>query len=364
MEPIIVTRKNLASIDFGSIVAFEYSEPGAMGFDIGTLSFSTADGTYFRLDYTRGEIKLGEFVRVLHAGAFTMAPIPPMIWHQFYLGAGNHFVVHNIVLNKLLKDSESDPEHLYMRWQMSLGTPLLSKQERYCWLVEKARSSYPVEGSDAPLTWCDSCSEEISLWTYWQGRGCLAPEILVVGQDWGCPASKEGKSALKNIGQGSPYLEDNVFPSDVNLAYLFRKTFGIDLNHQNTNLFFTNLLLGYRTDSNSGALNVPLQQDLPFFKELMNILTPKVVICLGKETFENAVGAFGIPLPYSGPFNKALEAKKTFVDIAGTRFFGMAHCGTLGCLNRTGNRKGATPEVGREMQVEDWQQIKDYMRGA
>lgn len=364
IHPVAVTRRNLVSIDFDSIVAFAYSESGAMGPDAGTLAFSTADGTYYRLDYTHGNLKLGEFIRAIHDGAFTMVPVPPMVWHQFYLGAGNYFAVHSMILEKLIHDGETAPEQIYRRWQCNLGSALLTKQERYNWLVDKVRSSYPAEGSAAPLTWCDACREEINLWTYWQGRNNLAPEILVVGQDWGCPASEEGQSSLKNITGSDPYLAGNIFPSDINLAHLFDKTFGLDLNHPVPELFFTNMLLGYRTSGNSGSVDIPLSQDIPFFKELVGILSPKVVICLGKETFENALRAFGSSLPYSGSFNKALNAGKTSLDVGNIRFFGMGHCGTLGCLNRTGNQKGATPSIGLDIQVRDWVRIKDYLQGV
>lgn len=29
--------------------------------------------------------------------------------------------------------------------------------------------------------------KEINLWTYWQGYNAMAPKILVIGQDFGCP---------------------------------------------------------------------------------------------------------------------------------------------------------------------------------
>lgn len=362
MQPISVTRQNLAKIDFNSILAFEYAEPGAMGPAAGTLSFSTAGGAFYRLDYIKGEVSLGEFRRALHDGFFMTIPIPPTAWHQFYLGAGNYLIIHQIALDKLLTDTESyTPEQVYQNWQSSLGKPLLKKSERYQWLVAKAKASYPSSESGAALTWCNDCEEEINLWTYWQGRNCLSPEILVVGQDWGCPTSKEGQSSLSNIIQSHQYLDNNIFPTDINLAHLFHETFGMDLNQKEPGLFFTNLLLGYRTNGNSGAGDVPLNQDLPFFKELVNILAPKIVICLGKETFSGALNAFGISLPYSGSFNKALDDGKNFVDVDDTRFWGVAHCGTLGCLNRSGNHKGATPEAGLALQVQDWARIKNYL---
>ena len=151
------------------IVAFSYAEDGAMGGGAGTLTFSTAGGTSYRLDFSRGPVKLGEFCRIYHDGSLTATPIPPLTWKHFYLGEGNHFLAHEIVVNKLLHEGLDDPEQMYLNWRDSLGAPLLSREERYHWLIHKAKGAYPQEGSDAEMTWCDACQDEINLWTYWQG---------------------------------------------------------------------------------------------------------------------------------------------------------------------------------------------------
>lgn len=212
-----------------------------------------------------------------------------------------------MVRSKLVLDGTNDPEQVCLQWQNSLGKPLLSKQERYRWLIEKARASYPAEGSAAELTWCDVCEDEINLWTYCQGRGSLNPDILLVGQDWGNPYPKLGKTFLP-VEQITP-----------------------------------------------------LSQDQAFFKELVNILRPKIVICLGGATFDAALAAYGESRSYSGKFIPAPDAGKTVADIDGIRFFGMGHCGALGCMNRMGNRKGAGTDAGLQMQIQDWKQIRDYL---
>lgn len=362
MNAIPVTRENLYHVDFDSIVVFSYAEPGAMG-EAGKIEFSTADGALYQLNYLHGDISLGEFRRAYRAGSFETQPIPPLTWAHVWLGAGNHLLVHEMVRSKLVLDGTNDPEQVCLQWQNSLGKPLLSKQERYRWLIEKARASYPAEGSAAELTWCDACEDEINLWTYWQGRGSLNPDILLVGQDWGNPYPKLGKTFLpvEQIKTGPPYEVSELFPTDQNLIALFRQALGIDLNRKNENLFFTNLVLGYRTGNSSGTLNTPLSQDQAFFKELVNILRPKIVICLGGATFDAALAAYGESRSYSGKFIPALDAGKTVADIDGIRFFGMGHCGTLGCMNRMGNRKGAGTDAGLQMQIQDWKQIRDYL---
>lgn len=112
-----VTRGNLHHIDFDSIAAFSYAEDGAMGGDAGTLTFSTADGTSCRLDFSRGPVKPGEFCRVYHDGSLTATPIPSLTWKHLYLGEGNHFLAHEIVVNKLLYEGQDNPEQIYLSGQ-------------------------------------------------------------------------------------------------------------------------------------------------------------------------------------------------------------------------------------------------------
>ena len=167
----------------------------------------------------------------------------------------------------------------------------ISKQKLYRSLIEEARKSYPPQGTDGEeMTWCDDCNDEINLWTYWQGRGNLNPEILLVGQDWGDPTSKEGKASLENIRNGRSYLEDDIFPSDLNLTKLFDEAFYIDISKPDERLFFTNLILGYRTAGNSGSLNAEQRDhDLPLFVWLVHLLDPKIIICLETMTITMVV---------------------------------------------------------------------------
>lgn len=363
METIYVNRDNLGLIDYSSIVAFFYAEPGAMG-EAGKVEFSTADGKLYHLNYLHGEVSLGDFRRACAAGTLETQIIPPFTWRYVPLGAGNHLLIHQVACGKLIPVGEDDPGQTCANWQNSLGRPLLNKQERYRWLIDKARATYPPEGSAAELTWCSACEDEINLWTYWQGRGNLDPEILLVGQDWGNPVPKPGtpRLSLDEFKAGPPYDTSRIFPTDRNLMELFRQVLGIDLNQKVENLFFTNMLLGYRTVKTSGYLKMPIDRDRIFFKELIDILQPRVVICMGQAVFDAALDAYGEPHPYTGSFRRALDERKNVFDIGGIRFFGMGHCGRLGCMNRAGNQKGADEKTGLRMQMQDWEQITKYLK--
>lgn len=244
-----------------------------------------------------------------------------------------------------------------MSWLRStLEKPLWSKEERYAQLVSDAKASYPhtASGRAGELVWCDACKDEINLWTYWQGQGCLSPEILVVGQDWGNPDTAEGRHCLEALQQGKPYLLHNSFPSDKNLAALFKAALKIDIGEKNERLFFTNLVLGYRTGKNTGPLKaVQFFHDLAYFKTLVHILRPRIVICLGQKTFSYALRAYGEKKDFPDGYISALASHDNYLDIEGIRFYGMAHCGNYGCKNRGGNISR-----GLALQMQDWSAIK------
>lgn len=60
----------------------------------------------------------------------------------------------------------------------------VSKEIQYQELIADVQKAYLSESRE--LRWCEEC-KEINLWAYWQGRGHLDADIMLVGQDWGCP---------------------------------------------------------------------------------------------------------------------------------------------------------------------------------
>ena len=67
----------------------------------------------------------------------------------------------------------------------------MEKEKQYRELIADVKRFYESEArlhqhEPLYLGWYDGC-EEINLWTYWQGRGCLDARIMLVGQDWGSP---------------------------------------------------------------------------------------------------------------------------------------------------------------------------------
>lgn len=355
IQLIEVTQQNLGHIDFGSIMVLTVASAGAMG-EPGCVEFSTTEGLLYHFNYVYGCLTLAQFYK-----AFPTCPASPSCsldhWYEFYLGVGNSLYLHERAYEKYLNGNHSsNPEDIMLWWRSTLGKPLFTKEERYAWLVREAASSYPQipSGQAGELVWCDACRDEINLWTYWQGRGCFNPDILLVGQDWGNPNTAEGQNCLDAIKTGKPYLLSSTFPSDQNLATLFKAVWNIDIGQKNERLFFTNLVLGYRTGKNTGALKAAqFAHDLGYFKTLVHILNPNVVICLGQNTFTYALRAYGERMDFPDGYISALDSHDNYMEIDGTRFYGMSHCGNYGCKNR-----GGTISRGLALQIQDWMELK------
>ena len=240
-----------------------------------------------------------------------------------------------------------------------------TKEARYRELIEKVKESYQSSPND--LTWCDDC-KEINLWTYWRGRGNLDAKILLVGQDWGAPGESEAENVMRNIrlmnaGVSAPYMERNDNPTDRTLIQLFN-SIGYDItvdSADNHDLFFTNLVLGYRSGKISGGLQQKwIEHDSDFFRELVSIIEPKTILCLGKDTFIGALRALKLLTPKIKRYNDYLDQQREpiiFQYDSGKEagVFALAHCGVLGSLNR--NRGYTEKHDSISRQLEDWNNV-------
>lgn len=245
------------------------------------------------------------------------------------------------------------------------------KQAMYQGLINRVRASYPprnvaYSGKDTQLYWCEDC-EEINLWTYWQGRNHLDARIMLVGQDWGCPWDADYLPTIEqvkkaNLGCKYDYLNNNPSPTDANLARLFREL-GYDITRSCPDLFFTNLILGYRTKGFSGGYKREwAEHDTGFFKELADIIAPIVILCLGRSTFEGVLSALDVSQTApTKDYNAFIESQAnpvavTLKDGKTAYVFALAHCGAMGTLNRNGKKS-----TDLNNQLEDWRRIRAYL---
>jgi len=185
---------------------------------------------------------------------------------------------------------------------------------------------------------------QINLWTYWHGYQLKdidekGVDILLVGQDWGNPDRiPKVRKCLEDIQsgvEGAQYMSD-ASVTDKRLVKMF-KAFGeaIDITKVNPGmrLFFTNYCLGYRAESETGGMTKTImRQDKELFDDLVRAIKPKIIICLGKITYEvvvNQVAKDYIQTLWEGKPYKAYY----HVDGKDIPVYGVAHPGSRGYYN-------------------------------
>lgn len=351
------------------IVAFSVAEYGAQGEALQVLFLTDSKDIYevtFAEETTIDKLfeKFPVFERCI-MGLQGTEKIDVAGWRHTYMGVGNHLFMakrlHALFFRTVGQDiAESE---IYRIW-MEVAQKIL-----YRLLVEDVKQDYKTNNEE--LVWCDLC-DEINFWTYWQGRGNTSAEILLVGQDWGCVFDEnfeQFKSCIEKMNAGDnsvDYAADLKFPTDKNLIELFEEL-GYDLHKKNKNLFFTNLALGYRKHSSTGTLSKEcLKKDTQYLKRLLGILRPKVVICLGKDTYEVAASALCETTVRTNNFYAVLNRGDNYSDFylenrEKVRVYGMAHCGNYGVMNRKKYAEVDRQEDGLELQKQDWLKLREYL---
>lgn len=249
---------------------------------------------------------------------------------------------------------------LYKDIQFCVG--LWDREMTYAEVIKKAkreiknRKDYGTK--KVPFKLCETWLEgnQINLWTYWQGYQIKdidkGVDILLVGQDWGNPWHEENEETMKRIvaiQQGRNVMYYSGSPTGKMLVELF-EILGCDILslEPGKRLFFTNYSLGYRTKSETGGMTKGLMlKDKELFDDLVVAIKPKIIICLGKLTYEVVSGVRadgfvkqlqkGIPFKSSYPLNDAIPV------------YGVAHCGARGMSN----------VGGKETMKKAWKRIAD-----
>ncbi|MCH5344227.1 MAG: hypothetical protein J1E64_09320 [Acetatifactor sp.] len=220
-------------------------------------------------------------------------------------------------------------------------------------------------------TWFSDKCNEINLWTYWHGHGLTDfsnVKIMLVGQDWGNEDNEEDAvSRIKEMLENKRELYYDKAdknngkklrnPTEQHLCELFsclEKKPGekYDLSEYNSQLFFTNYFLGYRSGSGTGNMTKKLlEEDKPAFEKLVDIVRPKVIICLGKIVSEMVIGS-----TIKG-FKNKLDAgviTANYPKHNDIKVYCVGHCGRRGVSNRGGLAK----------MKKDWENINEDMKRA
>ncbi len=236
---------------------------------------------------------------------------------------------------------------------------------KYSDVVKNAQKANRIGYGKVSYQKCDIWvqGDQINLWTYWQGYQLkdidkLGVDVLLVGQDWGNPWRKENNKAIEAIkqmqsGNDVPYVAES--STDQTLREMFR-AFGSQIDIMNKKpgmrLFFTNYSLGYRSGKESGGMTKTLMlQDRIYFEQLVEAISPRIIICLGKITYEVVSGCVEkdyIKLLSTGiPLKSNYSIENTGISIP---VYGVAHCGSWGKRNIGGENtmKKAWNQIAKE----------------
>ena len=278
----------------------------------------------------------------------------------------------------------------------------MCKEVKYKKLVERVKADYknrkyPTNENAIYVKDCEHDLKRINLWSYWQGN--LDAKILVLGQDWGSfiPSDKENEKrkidrimdenfkkidAGENVDYFSGVDERIKSSTDKMLIELF-DAIKIDISGKSEPripLFFSNLCLGYRNDGYTGGFKmswlnsdvkylVGYDEDGEHIDGLLEIIKPKVVICLGKNVYKVVIRALFEKNALKenvniSDFYRLLHEGKNFrnASLKGNdmQIFGMSHPGPLGQANRKSRIKDLysdVKEMGKELMISDWEKM-------
>lgn len=189
----------------------------------------------------------------------------------------------------------------------------------------------------------------VNRWNLWHGN--LDADIMLIGQDYG---QKEDGKAIEVCS-----WSDKRDPTNAKLKELFNDVLDIDLDANDASLFFTNMANCYRKKRTSGGMHsgwLPICAN-KYMERLIRIIRPKIIIVLGRNTFEALHCMENLPV-------KCLRDKSSdredyaemishhyqiILDDTVIEVFPVYHPGANAKRNRP-----------FDQQVEDWKRISEY----
>ena len=207
-------------------------------------------------------------------------------------------------------------------------------------------NSESLENDDHGL---DTDHPYINRWNLWQGN--LDADIMVIGQDYG---QKEDGVAVEVCSWSNKKDQTNV-----RLKELFEKAFKIDLDSNESPLFFTNMANCYRKKRTSGGMHsgwLPICAN-KYMERLIRIIRPKIIIVLGRSAFEalhcmENLSVQCLDFIKSGKESYAEMIQHLYqIDLGDEKIdvFPVYHPGANSQINRT-----------FEQQIEDWKKISEH----
>lgn len=239
------------------------------------------------------------------------------------------------------------------------------KIDAYNVLVEKIKNYDKAKLQEMQLVPCKE-SNEVNFWAYWQGgREHLDADVLLVGQDWGTidyKAEPIAEAVTHNPDEleGFCYMDKNNNLTNQHICELLKVMYpGVDfMSDCNTQkqLFFTNFVPWYREQGAkiSGGYDKRWgEASSELFKDLVAIIQPKVILCLGQKTYNGVCDALNIQETKRGKsFSAIIEqgCHEAILDDCKIQVFPLMHPGYWGTRTRA-----------LDLQKKDWEIIKSKL---
>lgn len=230
------------------------------------------------------------------------------------------------------------------------------RKNAYASLVRKVKNKYTSnEMKQNQMCWYDiwndGKADQINLWTYWQGIDFEDVKIMMIGKNWGYlkQNSPDMQKTLKSIqdmrkGRKNDYVISACRNTEKTLADIY-KLFNYPVRGvRRTDMFFTNLCLGYRKSKQTSVTDSMLKSDADeFLKEEIGIVQPQHVVCLGMEVYKVVCETLGITTQENDTQTKIeiLDGSKKHI-----KFWCMPDCSPRGLK-----------EVPWEQQIEKWRKL-------
>jgi len=136
--------------------------------------------------------------------------------------------------------------------------------------VEKKDSTFSLSEIHNQIMQCKKCSLHETKKNYVPGEGSLNPDILFIGEGPGETEDRFGRPFIGKAGQ----LLDKI----INKMGYSRET------------VFIGNIIKCRPPNNRNPLRNEIEACLPYLKNQIKILKPKVLVCLGKIALNNLLG--------------------------------------------------------------------------
>ncbi|HWR58219.1 MAG TPA: uracil-DNA glycosylase family protein [Thermodesulfovibrionales bacterium] len=219
-----------------------------------------------------------------------------------------------------------------------------TKKEEYDRLVSSRKSCRVCQGLENPSQVANGLfdSSEIGPWTRWQGN--LDSRVMLVAQDWGHVGNFEKQKGTDNNSETNKMLNRLLEIAGIDVSLPLDRTNG-------GTLFFTNAILCLKNGSDQASVDSEWYRNCGprFLKPLIEIVEPKVVICIGQRAYDAVMTCYDRKLE---PFRDAADKHIPFILRDSLAVFAVYHCG---------RRIRNTHRNEREQEY-DWKQIGDWFK--